>query len=153
MFSNKLICDILIYIDKNLNEKIAIDDLSKHFYYNRSYIMKKFKKELGISIIDYINIKKIYNSLIYLKENKSILEIALKNGYNSQEYYSETFKNILGVSPMIYKKYIQYTINLDNEYLNIVQKHFLNIEFLLNKINKYLNNRKPQKAEKNLSLY
>lgn len=77
MFSNELVCNILDYIDKNMDVEIKIDTLANIFYYNRTYIMKKFKKELGISIISYINIKKIYNSLKYFKDNKSILEIAL----------------------------------------------------------------------------
>lgn len=67
MYSNKLICDILFYIDKNINNKINIQDIADIFFFNRFYIMKLFKKELGISINNYINLKRILNSLSDIK--------------------------------------------------------------------------------------
>ena len=153
MFSNELICNILDYIDKNMDVEIKIDTLANIFYFNRTYIMKKFKKELGISIINYINIKKIYNSLKYFKDNKSILEIALRSGFNSQEYYTEMFRNILNVSPLTYKKYINYIVKLDIKEIETIQKKLIEIEILLNSITKYQTNRKPRAMVKTLSLF
>ena len=106
MHSNELICNILFYIDNNINNIITIDDLANEFYYNKFYIMKLFKKELNISIVEYINIKKIYNSLFFINTDNSILSCALLSGFNSQEYYTEIFKKTLGVSPSEYKKII-----------------------------------------------
>ena len=84
MYSNKLICDILFYIDKNINNKINIQDIADIFFFNRFYIMKLFKKELGISINNYINLKRILNSLSDIKNtDDSYLTIALNNGFNS----------------------------------------------------------------------
>ncbi len=153
MFSNELVCNILDYINRNLFEEIKIDDIARVMYFNRTYIMKKFKRELGISIINYINTIKIYNSLKYLKYDKSILEIALKSGYNSQEYYSEMFKMVLGVSPITYKKYINYTKYISKKQIHIIEENINNIELLLSKINKYIDNRKPETTIKKLSLY
>lgn len=153
MFSNELICSILDYINKNIYVEIKIDTLANHFYFNRTYIMKKFKKELGISIINYINILKIYNSLKYFKDNKNILEIALKSGFNSQEYYTEIFKKTIGVSPLIYKKYINYIVKLDKNEIEIIQKKLIEIDLMLNSISKYLANRKPRSTRKSLSLF
>ncbi len=153
MFSNELVCNILDYIDKNIDVEIKIDTLTNIFYFNRTYIMKKFKKELGISIINYINSKKIYNSLKYFKDQKSILEIALKSGFNSQEYYTEMFRKILGVNPLTYKKYITYIIKIDKNDIEIIQKKLIDIEQMLNSINKYQNNRKPKEMKKKLSLF
>ena len=153
MFSNELVCNILDYIDTNIDVEIKIDTLANIFYFNRTYIMKKFKKELGISIINYINMKKIYNSLKYFKDNKSILEIALRSGFNSQEYYTEMFRNILNVSPLTYKKYINYIVKLDIKEIETIQKKLIEIEILLNSITKYQTNRKPRAMVKTLSLF
>ena len=152
MFSNELVCNIIEYINNNLHDEIRIDNLVKRFYFNRTYIMKRFKKEIGISIINYINTMKIYNSLKDLKYNKSILEIALLNGFNSQEYYSETFKDIMGVSPLTYRKYINYIIKLDNKSINTIQRNIIEIESLIFKTKKYLNNRKSINPVKKISL-
>ena len=153
MFSNELVCNILSYINANINDEITIDSLSNRFYFNRTYIMKRFKKELGISIVNYINILRIYNSLKYLKEDKKILEIALLNGFNSQEYYTEIFRNIIGVNPLSYKKYINYITKLDNKSINIIENNLIKVESKLQEIEIYMNNRKPIITVKKLSLF
>lgn len=152
MFSNELVCNIIEYINNNLHNEMRIDYLVKRFYFNRTYIMKRFKKEIGISIINYINTMKIYNSLKDLKYNKSILEIALLNGFNSQEYYCETFRDIMGVSPLTYRKYINYIVKLDNKSINTIQSNIIEIESLIIKTKKYLNNRKSINPVKKISL-
>ncbi len=68
MFSNDLVCNIIEYLNNNINKEITIDELSLLFYFNKTYIMKKFKKELNISICEYINTIRIYNSLHILKK-------------------------------------------------------------------------------------
>ena len=152
MFSNELVCNIIDYINRNLYEEIKIEDIARTMYFNRTYIMKKFKKEIGVSIINYINIVKIYNSLKYLKYNKSILEVALTNGFNSQEYYSEIFKSILGVPPIAYKKYITYTSKINKKYSLTIEKNIIKTEELITKVQKYMDQRKPQYSTKKLSL-
>ena len=143
MYSNELVCNILEYINSNINEEISIDKLSNLFFFNRTYIMKRFKKELKISINEYINSMRIYNSLGLFKDNNYISSIGYKNGFNSLEYFSETFKKVLGVNPNTYKKYINRDINIKKE---DIEKILININKLNNIKNdsiKYLNNRKP----------
>ena len=103
---NKLVLNILEFIDNNLYEEINIDMLAQSFNYDKFYIMKSFKRELGVSIVTYINYLKVIRSLSFYSNDDSILKIALCNGFNSLEYYSEIFKTFLGVSPIAYKKYI-----------------------------------------------
>lgn len=112
MYSNELVCNILKYLDENMYSDISIDLISSIFCYDKFYIMKKFKKELGISIFNYINSMKILNSLNYYKYDDSITKIALDSGFNSLEYYSEIFKKIMGVSPNSYKKFVKYDLRL-----------------------------------------
>ena len=155
MYSNKLICDILFYIDKNINNKINIQDIADIFFFNRFYIMKLFKKELGISINNYINLKRILNSLSDIKNtNDSYLTIALNNGFNSLEYFSETFKLIIGASPRVYKKFTYFIIKIKDEEINIIRSNLLKLTSTINKIDNYKNNLKPEiKKEKKLSIF
>ena len=92
MFSNELVCNVIEYLNNNINKEITIDELSMQFYFNKTYIMKRFKRELGVSIHEYINTIRIYNSLSYFRDDNYILSIAFKNGFNSLEYFSEMFK-------------------------------------------------------------
>ena len=142
MFSNDLVCNIIEYINNNINKEITIDELSILFYFNKTYIMKKFKKELKISIHEYINIMRIYNSLPYFKDDNYILSIAFKNGFNSLEYFSEIFKKNMGVSPKVYKKYSNYKNITDEEQEKILNNLSRIINIKTSVLN-YLNHRKP----------
>lgn len=143
MFSNELVCNIIEYINNNINKEITIDELSMLFFFDKTYIMKRFKREIKLSIHEYINDMRIYNSLIYFSDDNYIISIAFKNGFNSLEYFSEMFKKIIGVSPIIYKKYITYkyiSSSSEKEILrNISRLQKIKDDTLL-----YLSHRKPK---------
>lgn len=44
---DKLIINILKYIEDNLYDNISIDAIAIQFYFNRFYIMRLFKKKQG----------------------------------------------------------------------------------------------------------
>ena len=153
MFSNSLVCDILEYINHNINMEITIEELANRFYFDKTYIMKRFKKEIGKSIHDYINIIRIFNSLDYYKYDNYILSIALKNGFNSIEYYSEIFKKVIGVNPQKYKKFINRSLGIIESDIDIIIKNINECNNLKNYTNLYLSRRKPTKPmEKVLKL-
>ena len=145
IYSNELVCNILNYIKNNINAEITISDISNIFSYDKTYIMKRFKKELGITIKEYINIIKVLDSLTYYNSNNTILKIAILSGYNSIEYYSEVFSKLIGVSPRIYKKFIMPLSNLSEEKIQIIKTSISELYSLKDKITKYLNNQKPKK--------
>lgn len=143
MYSNELVCNILDYLDENINTIISIDMISSIFCYDKTYVMKRFKKELGISIVSYMNAIKIFNSLKYYKNDDSILKISMESGFNSLEYYSEIFKKVIGVSPMTYKQFIRYDVRvLANEVSTIVNS-LVKLDELRNKVMFYRRRVKP----------
>ena len=145
MYSNKLICQILIFLNNNINSKIYIDDLEQRFFYNRFYIMKLFKKEIGVSIIDYINYIRIYNSFFeIINTNNKLIQIAYNNGFYSLEYFSETFKKIIGINPKKISKKI--FLDRENIYGRIGKINNLKIN-----VDNYLQNQKPE-SNKTLKL-
>ena len=153
MFSHELVCNILEYINRNINDEITIDELANRFYFDKTYIMKRFKKEIGKSIHDYINTIRILNSLDYYKYDNYILSIALRNGFNSIEYYSEIFKKVIGVNPGKYKKFINRSFDITNKDIDTIIKNVNECNNLQIFSQDYLSNRKPtKKMEKVLKL-
>ena len=149
MFSNSLVCDLLEYINKNINDEITIDDLSNRFYFNKTYIMKRFKREMGYTIHDYINTMRIMNSLDLYGYDNYILGIAIKNGFNSIEYYSEIFKKIMGVNPLKYKKFINRSFDITDNDISLIIKNINKCNNLKIFVKDYLSRRKPStKMEK-----
>lgn len=150
MNSNNLVCDIIDFINKNINDKISIDDLTYEFNYNRYYLMKLFKKELDISIVNYINYRRIYNSLSSLRDDKSILMVALNNGFYSQEYYTEIFKKVIGTNPITYKSFIKNRHLTKKKKEDILINNLINLEDIIDKINNYIRRRKTDNKVKSI---
>ncbi len=143
MYSNSLICDVINYINNNINKEITITELSNLFYFDKTYIMKRFKKELGVSIHDYINKIRILNSLSLYQYDNYILGIAIKNGFNSIEYYSETFRKIIGVNPYKYKKFINRDVDIIDKDIDTILKGISICNSLRDRADSYLSRRKP----------
>ena len=152
MYSNDLVCDIIKYIDNNINKKITINDLVEEFHFDRFHIMKSFKKELNISIIDYINNTRILNSIKSLQSSNTILKIALDNGYYSQEYFSEIFNRTIGISPIKYKKLLKNKNTFSKHKQEKVLNNILKLQELNEFKTKYLKKQKP-KTNKVLSIF
>lgn len=124
---HELSLGILDYLDAHLYEEINIDALSLFFGYDKTYFMKRFKADVGISIKTYINQKKIVHSLSLLKDDAFLLSVALRSGYHSLEYYSEVFRRIMGVSPSVFRKYLEGTCSMEE--LQIIKTSLEAIDF------------------------
>ena len=149
MYSNELVVKMLNYIDDNLYKRITTDEISSIFYFNKDYLMRIFKKELDITIMDYINKRRIYNSLELLKNTDDlVIKIALNSGYSSLEYYSETFTKILGVSPLTYRKFTKVNSQISDKELEIIRTRLPDISSLLKRIDIYKNNIKRSEVKK-----
>ena len=149
MYSNELVVKMLNYIDDNLYKRITMDEISSIFYFNKDYLMRIFKKELDITIMDYINKRRIYNSLELLKNTDDlVIKIALNSGYSSLEYYSETFTKVLGVSPLTYRKFTKVNSQISEEELDIIRTRLPEVSSILKRIDIYKNNIKRCEVKK-----
>ncbi len=93
------------YIENNYTEDFSVAYLAEICDMSISHFHYCFKKELGISAIDYKHRVCIRNASLMLIENKkSIEEISEAVGFKSSIYFREIFKKIMGISPREYKK-------------------------------------------------
>ena len=141
----EIVKDMCKYILNNLYNDINMEILEKKFYYNKYYLIRIFKLYTGFTIKEFINTVKILksiNPLVYT--NDTILKIALTNGFNSQEYYSEKFQNVIGISPLKFRKEFQEIDSINDiselkskkQYLSYLQEYQSNLENIYNKQNK-----------------
>lgn len=153
MFSNFIVIDILKYIDENLYALISIQELSIIFHYNKDYLMRIFKREIGVTIIDYINQKRIYSSLFSYSLNRSIMNISLSFGFSSLEYYSEVFKRYMGVSPRVYSNYVRVGKSISSREVDLIQKNLAYLQSFFSNVSKYLKNVPPTDSVISLSIF
>lgn len=91
---------ILNYIHENYMNYISITDISKACNLSQYYFMKFFKKHLGITCTEYINLYRLdMSSKLLDTTDKSITEISFETGFNSVSYFNKLFKENFKVTP------------------------------------------------------
>lgn len=94
---------VINYIRENYKDT-TLQDVSEKFTLHPSYLSKLFKKETGISYVEYVNRVKIEASKPLLRGGKSIEEVAKTVGFSNQSYFSKVFKQKEGITPSNWKK-------------------------------------------------
>ena len=92
------------YIEENYNRKITLDDICGHVFLSRSYLCTLFRQKTGGTINDYILRVRIEKSIELMRNRElSIKEIMRQCGFESQSYYTKTFRRLIGVNPGQYR--------------------------------------------------
>lgn len=138
----KVVREICNYILDNINDEFTLSLVADEFNYNMCHLVRKFKEYTGFTIIEFINECRIYNTIDPLVfTNNTILKIALDHGFNSQEYYSEKFRNIIGTSPLRFRKIFSFLNNKNSKSGDIGTHKVIKESFLeLKEYQQYLNN-------------
>ncbi len=92
------------YIYSNINQRVTVDQLAQHTDLSPSYISRLFKKELNISVSQYICEMKIEKAQHLLRySDYSLIEIANYLAFSSQSHFIQAFKKLTGVTPKKYR--------------------------------------------------
>lgn len=93
------------YLIKNRCSNEKINTLCQTYGLSYSYFRKITKKYLGVSAKSKMSDWRLAQTILdILDGDKSITEIALKNGYSSSAHVCSTFKAVLGISPYAIRK-------------------------------------------------
>lgn len=90
------------YMDTDL----SLNTVSASLFINASYLCSLFKREMNITLVEYINNYRLDISKKMIAENQSltIAEAAYAVGYSSEYYFMRCFKKRFGISPKIYQR-------------------------------------------------
>ena len=101
---SKSITMCIEYIYNHIHDRITIEDLAAYTDLSPSYLSRLFKKELGISVSDYIREKKIDKAQNLLKYSDfTPVEIANYLSFSSQSHFIQTFEKLVGMTPKKYR--------------------------------------------------
>jgi YesN/AraC family two-component response regulator len=108
MKHEKLTEEVIIYIlTRDLDElsQLTRYKIANKFDVNENYLSKRFKKDTGVSLFDYIESAQMYQAAELLKERHdlSIGDVQRKVGVEKGQHFTKKFKKILGISPSQYR--------------------------------------------------
>ena len=93
------------YINEHYKENITLDQLAELAYVNKYYLAHIFKKQKGISPINYLLEKRIDEAKYLLRTtNLSVNEIGRIVGFSSQSYFAQSFKKAMNKTPLEYRR-------------------------------------------------
>lgn len=96
---------ILPYIETHLTESFTVAELADTVGLNAQYMMRLFKKETGLSVLEYVTGKKIARAKeLLLSTDRSVEQISGELGYYNYSYFFKVFKRQEGKSPAQYRK-------------------------------------------------
>lgn len=94
---------IIAYINAHLVEQITLVDIAAHFYMNKDYLARLFKKHTHTTVGNFISIQKLNMAQSLLAEGASVSEAQEKTGFSSYAYFFRFFKKMTGLSPSQYR--------------------------------------------------
>ena len=93
------------YIDLHFKEPLTLEQLSGEAHMNKYYLSHAFKREYGVSPINYMISRRIEESKYLLTETDlSMSQIAQLLGFSSLSYFSQVFRRTQSVSPKEYRQ-------------------------------------------------
>lgn len=100
-----LIVKALTYIDENFTGQIQIRDIADNLHISHTYLTKLFQKNVGVTPIKYINMKRIeYACYLLQNTDLSCESISDKTGIYDNAYFHKMFKSVKGMTPVQYKE-------------------------------------------------
>ena len=98
------VVECIHYIYDHLHERIYLTDIAESVGIQENYLSRLFKKEMGVSVSEYIARKKIETAENMLKYSQySVPEIANILAFPSQSYFIQVFRKYRGVTPGKYQ--------------------------------------------------
>lgn len=93
------------YIKQHTNQAISTSDVAACIGKSRSYLSRRFKKELGFQMNEFIMRCKLEEAKALLAyTDKSISEISSYLCFSSQAYFQNVFKKKYGITPNAYRR-------------------------------------------------
>jgi two-component system response regulator YesN len=102
---NTVITAVIKYIHQNYDQEISLESTAKHFFIDKSYLCKLFKKHINQNFNDYllqIRINKAKELLIH--PEYTVNRVAPMVGYSDYSYFGRVFKKKVGMTPSEFKK-------------------------------------------------
>lgn len=99
-----IVAKVLTYISTDLCADLSLKVLAGHLSVNASYLSTLFKKEVGMTLTDYVNHSRIEHAQkLLLSTDMPIKTVAQQCGIPDVYYFTRLFKRITDTTPKAYR--------------------------------------------------
>ncbi len=92
------------YIEEHFSGQVKMAGLSKLLGVSQSYISRTFKKEIGVSVHEYLTKYRILKAAELLRCDSTVAEACYACGFCDSSHFISNFKREMGSTPNEYKK-------------------------------------------------
>ena len=103
-----LIDNILVYINQHYKEDINVSGISEVFNIHKSYLSHIFTRRVGMSLWNYVILRRLHAFNDLLRKGLSIEEAAYQVGFQNYSNFFRLYKKHTGMTPMQFKKQLQF---------------------------------------------
>lgn len=88
------------WIEQHLFEPESIGQLAERFNTSASSLLRAFKRELGVSPVEYLRARRLDEALLLVQSGKyTVTEVAFRASYQNLSAFSVAFRKRFGISP------------------------------------------------------
>lgn len=95
--------DVCLHVSEHLDDRLTLDLLADRFFVGRSTLTKDFRREMGMSVGEFITTVRVNHAKALLQENLTLADIAEQCGFSSVSYFIKVFIRHTGLSPTRYR--------------------------------------------------
>lgn len=101
--NNQYVKEVRAYIEGHYADNISLRDLASVVNLERSYLLRLFKKSMGLPPYAYLNQVRINEAKKRLAAGTPIVDTALQTGFIDQSHLTNRFKSVFGLTPGQYQ--------------------------------------------------
>ena len=102
--SHKTVNRVILFIHDRVKSPITVEDIAKEFNISTSHLSRIFREHTGITLVEYINIRKVEDSQYSLRcTEKKIADISGLYHFCNQSYFTRVFKKYTGQTPGMFR--------------------------------------------------
>ena len=97
--SQKLVEDVVTFIDENLERDLTLDYIADHFFISKFYLSRVFRRHMNVTTHSYISQRRLFRARQLLYEGQPPTDVARACGYGDYSVFYRAFRERYGVSP------------------------------------------------------
>ncbi len=97
----KILCT---YMEKHFEDNITLEELRAMTNYSKSYLLRSFTKQIGVSPYRYLQNVRLSKAKVFLEQGIAPVDAASMAGFSDQSHFTNFFKEFIGLTPKQYQR-------------------------------------------------